>query len=470
MLQRFTSVIGNVKTREKFIRKERRSMEEALSIARAFAAAANATGGSLDSTFGAVAISVAESKPAYNVSDNHWQFSNCIYCQRFGSAAQRCGHNPSLRFPRSHGYWPPSRQTNQGFTAVRGKSPSSVLFVPSVSCQNSHSLLFCSVGLDGCAALTIIDTGAACTVVRSKFCPEVRPYQRELRTANGTVFQTKGSSRINVTIGSKIVPQEVCVSDAIPWDGIIGLDLPVRAWCTIGLQRRMLRVGEEYVKLPSGRSFTEEPNPDLWSLEIAPVNLQAQVDSSLSSCNREVSEEAVGQLKAVVLANESAFAWEGAPPDLLKTHQLAREHLATAQNYRKDYCDRKVRGSPLQPGEQVYLQYPVSPPGDPAKLHKEWVGPYIVREIYNETTCRISRADSQESQSFTVHFNRLKPATQCIKYIGDNPSTSGVTPPDAAVFEEVAAEGGLSIVQGSSEDTANQSGAQCNGTSQGSSE
>ncbi|KAF7259242.1 hypothetical protein EG68_03309 [Paragonimus skrjabini miyazakii] len=202
-------------------------MEEALITATAYAAAANASGSSLDSTFGAMAISVAESKPAYNVSDNHRQLSNCIYCQRFGSAAQRCGHNPPLRFPRSRGYWPPSRQTNQGFTAARGKSPSNVLFVPSVSCQNSHSLSFCSVGQNGCAALTIIDTGAACTVVRSQFCPEVRPYQRELRTANGTVLQTKGSSRINVTIGNKTVSQEVFVSDAIPWDGIIGLDLLV---------------------------------------------------------------------------------------------------------------------------------------------------------------------------------------------------------------------------------------------------
>ncbi|KAF7259398.1 hypothetical protein EG68_03156 [Paragonimus skrjabini miyazakii] len=181
MLQRFTSGIGNVKTRKKFIRKEPRSMEEALRTARAYAAAANATGSSLDSTFGAMAISVAESKAAYNVSDNHRQFSNCIYCQRFGSAAQRCGHNPPLRFPGSRGYWPPSRQTNQGFTAAR----------------------------------------------------EVRPYHRELRTANGTVLQTKGSSRTNVTIGNKTVSQEVCVSDAIPWDGIIGLDILVKAGCTI---------------------------------------------------------------------------------------------------------------------------------------------------------------------------------------------------------------------------------------------
>ncbi|KAF5398692.1 hypothetical protein PHET_08416 [Paragonimus heterotremus] len=48
-----------------------------------------------------MAITVAEWKPAYDVSDNHGRSSNCIYCQRFGSAAQCCGHIPLL------GLWDP---------------------------------------------------------------------------------------------------------------------------------------------------------------------------------------------------------------------------------------------------------------------------------------------------------------------------------------------------------------------------
>ncbi|KAF6770293.1 hypothetical protein AHF37_11455, partial [Paragonimus kellicotti] len=118
-----------------------------------------------------MAISVDESKPTYEGPIDQGRYSECVYCQRFGSAAQRCGHNPPLRFPRSRGYWPPFRGTSRGSIAPR-------------------------------------DTGAACTVVRSKFCPEIRPYHRELRTANGTVLQTKGSSRVNVTIGNETVPQD----------------------------------------------------------------------------------------------------------------------------------------------------------------------------------------------------------------------------------------------------------------------
>ncbi|KAF5395743.1 hypothetical protein PHET_11447 [Paragonimus heterotremus] len=69
--QRFASGIGNGKNREKFVQKEPRLMEEALSSAIAYVAAATATKSSLDSTFGAMAITVAESEPAYCVSDNH---------------------------------------------------------------------------------------------------------------------------------------------------------------------------------------------------------------------------------------------------------------------------------------------------------------------------------------------------------------------------------------------------------------
>ncbi|KAF6780285.1 hypothetical protein AHF37_00271 [Paragonimus kellicotti] len=179
-------------------------MKEAWGTARAYVATANATESSLDKNFWAMVISVTTSKPTYDVSDNRGWFFNCVYCQRFWSAAQRYGHNPPLRIRGFRVYWPPSRQTDRRFTALRGY--------------------------------------------------------------------------------------------------------------TIELHRRILGLGEENFKLPSGRSLTEETDHELWSLEVAPVNPQAPVDSFISSCNREVSEKTVGQLKVVVLTNGSAFAWEGAPP------------------------------------------------------------------------------------------------------------------------------------------------------------
>ncbi|KAF6773198.1 hypothetical protein AHF37_10660 [Paragonimus kellicotti] len=73
-----------------------------------------------------MAISVVESKPTYEGSNDQGRSSDCVYCQRFGSAAQRCGHNPPLRFPRSRGYWPPFRGTSRGSIAPRG-SPELVI-------------------------------------------------------------------------------------------------------------------------------------------------------------------------------------------------------------------------------------------------------------------------------------------------------------------------------------------------------
>ncbi|KAF8568255.1 hypothetical protein P879_08796 [Paragonimus westermani] len=71
ILQRFTSGIRNMKTREKFIRRGPKSLEEAVGTSRAYAAAANATGNCLSNNFAAMAISVCEPRPAWNVSDSH---------------------------------------------------------------------------------------------------------------------------------------------------------------------------------------------------------------------------------------------------------------------------------------------------------------------------------------------------------------------------------------------------------------
>ncbi|KAF8566228.1 hypothetical protein P879_04216 [Paragonimus westermani] len=60
-----------MKTREHFIRKEPKSLEEAVGTARAYAAAADVTGNSPSSNFDAMAISVFQPRPAQNVPDSH---------------------------------------------------------------------------------------------------------------------------------------------------------------------------------------------------------------------------------------------------------------------------------------------------------------------------------------------------------------------------------------------------------------
>ncbi|THD25193.1 hypothetical protein D915_003879 [Fasciola hepatica] len=105
------------------------------------------------------------------------------------------------------------------------------------------------------------------------------------------------------------------------------------------------------------------------------------------------------------------FAWK-LKQELGRAHLLARERLKSTFRHQKEYYDQWVAGKPLQPGEQVFLHNPVPPSGRPAKLHREWTGPYTVLEVFNDATCRIVPTDHVDVKPMTVHFNRLKPATR----------------------------------------------------------
>ncbi|CAH8490393.1 unnamed protein product [Dicrocoelium dendriticum] len=124
--------------------------------------------------------------------------------------------------------------------------------------------------------------------------------------------------------------------------------------------------------------------------------------------------------------------------DLTKAYSLAREHLGAARRCQKDYYDQKVHGCPLQPGQQVYLHTPNPSQGVPAKLHKEWSGPFVVEEVYTDSTCRIYRQGEDTDRSIVVHFNRLKPATLSTHPISSSQRpVTDTDPPDALTEVEV---------------------------------
>ena len=112
--------------------------------------------------------------------------------------------------------------------------------------------------------------------------------------------------------------------------------------------------------------------------------------------------------------------------DLGNAHNLARTYLQSNYRHQKDYYDQRAHGTPVRPGQSVYLHVPNPPPGVPAKLHKEWAGPFYVYEVYADTTCRIGEANALPSQTFTVHYNHLKLAST--GQHDHNPQTSTDSP------------------------------------------
>ena len=144
--------------------------------------------------------------------------------------------------------------------------------------------------------------------------------------------------------------------------------------------------------------------------------------------------------------------------DLLHAHQLARHHLESSHRHQKEYYDKSLQGSPVQPGQLVYLHQPAPLPGQPRKLYKPWAGPYVVQEVYSDATCRIIPQGADPNRSLVAHFNRLKLATNSTTSSQLAPSHMN-TPPDPVQFVEVPEVGGTATpVTTGVEDNASQVG------------
>ena len=55
-----------------------------------------------------------------------------------------------------------------------------------------------------------------------------------------------------------------------------------------------------------------------------------------------------------------------------------------------------------------FLYNPALKPGEAAKFHLEWKGPYLVLQKVTEVTYKISKLDGPRNVSKIVHFNNLK--------------------------------------------------------------
>ena len=127
-----------------------------------------------------------------------------------------------------------------------------------------------------------------------------------------------------------------------------------------------------------------------------------------------------------------------------QNERLARDHLRTAQRRQKDYYDKKVFGSPIHPGDRVWLQTSVQTPGLPLKFRKHWTGPCEVLNVRGPSTYLIRDTTKPNAQPVIVHFNQLKPYFENPDTSTPDQSNTDDIPPVAAEVE-IPAEGGTGI-------------------------
>ncbi|CAL8102490.1 unnamed protein product [Calicophoron daubneyi] len=129
---------------------------------------------------------------------------------------------------------------------------------------------------------------------------------------------------------------------------------------------------------------------------------------------------------------------------ILQNERLARDHLRTAQRHQKDYYDKKVFGSPVHPGDRVWLQTTVQTPGLPLKFRKQWTGPCEVLNVRGPSTYLIRDITKPNAQPMVVHFNQLKPYFENTDQSTPNAANTDDIPSVAAEVE-IPAGGGTGI-------------------------
>ena len=106
---------------------------------------------------------------------------------------------------------------------------------------------------------------------------------------------------------------------------------------------------------------------------------------------------------------------------LQDAHRVVRQQLQHTHVRQKEYYDRKVHGDPHKEGDLVWLHNPAIPPGESAKLHHPWTGPYKILKKISDADYRIKELFGKKSP-LIVHFDRLK---SC------HPGTRFAEPPDS---------------------------------------
>ena len=91
---------------------------------------------------------------------------------------------------------------------------------------------------------------------------------------------------------------------------------------------------------------------------------------------------------------------------LYEVHSHAQLTMGKEQRRQKEYYQRRVHGTPFDPGELVWLFEPHK--AKSRKFYLPWKGPYEVLSRTSEVNYQICKPGAPE-KSQNIHFNRLKP-------------------------------------------------------------
>jgi len=116
---------------------------------------------------------------------------------------------------------------------------------------------------------------------------------------------------------------------------------------------------------------------------------------------------------------------------LIKSHQIAREHLDTAADRRKQKYDLKVKPRSFQVGEKVWYLYPRRYTARSPKWQKHCIGPFKVVKVLPPADYVIRK--SKRSEPMVVHADKLKTC------YSDTPTTSLQPTDDSELAHTVTA-------------------------------
>ena len=93
--------------------------------------------------------------------------------------------------------------------------------------------------------------------------------------------------------------------------------------------------------------------------------------------------------------------------NLEEAHELAREHLKTAQKRQKRYHDARGTGNGFGIGDRVWLFNSATKKGESRKLQSPWLGPFVILDKLSDVNYKIG-AENGLGRKQIVHYNRLK--------------------------------------------------------------